>query len=199
MACFAASKMDDEPYSAFIVFLPLIVTVMCCGCIIPAIVLLVGTSGNGPPTPAAQQKQEAPKQQPEKEQQQQQQKQEEQQKPQQHDTAPCPDSVGAPAATVIGSKPAIEGTAETTGTRVDGSVGVELATGCAVVIYGLTGATELNGQEGVCEAWDADRDRWSVRLSSGEVKALKPSNLRGWGSERLVFHRSIEAGLLRMS
>lgn len=36
---------------------------------------------------------------------------------------------------------------------------------------------ELNGQMGLCERFDLGKERWVVRLQSGEEKALKPDNL----------------------
>lgn len=49
--------------------------------------------------------------------------------------------------------------------------------GLAVCLHGLTGAVELNGSAGTCEEFDDEKGRWNVRLPSGEVKALKPTNL----------------------
>lgn len=54
---------------------------------------------------------------------------------------------------------------------------MEFRPGLAVAIHGLKGAAELNGKEGTCEAWDATKGRWNVRLPGGDVKALKPENL----------------------
>lgn len=54
----------------------------------------------------------------------------------------------------------------------------ELRPGVEVAIHGLKGAAELNGKSGKVETWDADKGRWTVRLPSGELKALKPENLQ---------------------
>lgn len=53
-----------------------------------------------------------------------------------------------------------------------------LRPGLAVAIHSLKGAPELNGKEGTCEKWDADKGRWNVRLPGGDMKALKPENLQ---------------------
>ena len=52
-----------------------------------------------------------------------------------------------------------------------------LRSGCTVMLINLRGAPELNGQRGKCESWDAKREQWSVRLSDGDVKAIRPCNL----------------------
>eukprot|EP00747_Dinoflagellata_sp_TGD_P203842 gnl/TRDRNA2_/TRDRNA2_77473_c0_seq1.p1 gnl/TRDRNA2_/TRDRNA2_77473_c0~~gnl/TRDRNA2_/TRDRNA2_77473_c0_seq1.p1 ORF type:complete len:624 (+),score=121.94 gnl/TRDRNA2_/TRDRNA2_77473_c0_seq1:129-1874(+) len=54
----------------------------------------------------------------------------------------------------------------------------DLTPGTAVRIHSLKGAPELNGQEGVCNNFDAASGRWQVKFSSGELKALKPENLQ---------------------
>lgn len=56
-------------------------------------------------------------------------------------------------------------------------VETELRCGLEVLINGLTGAVELNGQTGRCEQWNEEAGRWHVRLSSGDIKSLKPQNL----------------------
>jgi len=50
--------------------------------------------------------------------------------------------------------------------------------GVTVVISGLKGAAELNGKEGKCKDWNEEKGRWNVQLPGGELKALKPENLR---------------------
>jgi len=52
-----------------------------------------------------------------------------------------------------------------------------LQPGVAVIMYGLTGAAELNGRPGQCEQWVAESGRWRVRLESGEHKDIKSGNL----------------------
>eukprot|EP00928_Gymnodinium_smaydae_P015083 TRINITY_DN1552_c0_g1_i1.p1 TRINITY_DN1552_c0_g1~~TRINITY_DN1552_c0_g1_i1.p1 ORF type:complete len:501 (+),score=132.93 TRINITY_DN1552_c0_g1_i1:1158-2660(+) len=52
-----------------------------------------------------------------------------------------------------------------------------LAPGARVRIQGMTGATHLNGQTAVCASWDAAKERWLVRLDSGEEKLVRPANL----------------------
>eukprot|EP00930_Biecheleria_cincta_P038880 TRINITY_DN26739_c0_g1_i1.p1 TRINITY_DN26739_c0_g1~~TRINITY_DN26739_c0_g1_i1.p1 ORF type:complete len:130 (-),score=20.73 TRINITY_DN26739_c0_g1_i1:525-914(-) len=54
----------------------------------------------------------------------------------------------------------------------------ELRPGLNVAIHGLKGAADLNGKEGKCKHWDADKGRWTVELPGGELKALKPENLQ---------------------
>jgi methionyl aminopeptidase len=56
---------------------------------------------------------------------------------------------------------------------------IELQSGVSVRIHGLTGAVELNGLVGICQDKNCETGRWHVKLSSGEVKALKPENLQG--------------------
>mmetsp|Transcript_5926 Transcript_5926/g.14665 ORF Transcript_5926/g.14665 Transcript_5926/m.14665 type:complete len:377 (+) Transcript_5926:58-1188(+) len=59
------------------------------------------------------------------------------------------------------------------------AAGCVLQPGMTVRLFNLKTAATLNGQEGVCEYWDATACRMHVRLKkSGELKALKPSNLR---------------------
>lgn len=53
-----------------------------------------------------------------------------------------------------------------------------LRIGVDVVITGLKSAPELNGKEAKCESWDAAKSRWTVRITGGEMKALKPENLQ---------------------
>merc|ERR1712187_822615 len=63
---------------------------------------------------------------------------------------------------------------------ISGEASSSLMSGRNVRLRGL-GAPGLNGQEGVCESWDASKGRWSVRLQSGgevgQVKAVRPENL----------------------
>jgi len=57
---------------------------------------------------------------------------------------------------------------------------VELQVGMSVVVHGLKGAAAagLNGEEGTLEKFDAEKQRWHVRLwSTNKVKALKADNL----------------------
>ena len=56
-------------------------------------------------------------------------------------------------------------------------MGSSLREGSAVLLIDLIGSPELNGKKGTCEKWHAERERWSVRLSNDEVKAIKPCNL----------------------
>jgi len=51
-----------------------------------------------------------------------------------------------------------------------------LTPGTHVRLHGLTVAC-LNDVPGTCQEFDEARQRWMVKLSSGEVKALKPQNL----------------------
>lgn len=55
---------------------------------------------------------------------------------------------------------------------------MKLRHGSIAVVEGLTGAVELNGAEVSCEVWDTEKGRWNVMFEGGEVKALKPDNLR---------------------
>jgi hypothetical protein len=48
-----------------------------------------------------------------------------------------------------------------------------------VLIQGLTGASHLNGTEGVALSFDDESGRWHVRLPGGETKAIKLKNLQG--------------------
>lgn len=57
----------------------------------------------------------------------------------------------------------------------------KLRPGVTVAIHGLKGAADLNGKEGTVDKWDADKGRWNVKMSGGEVKALKPENLQPKG------------------
>lgn len=50
--------------------------------------------------------------------------------------------------------------------------------GGKVQLHSLEGAAELNGIVGVCEKWESDKDRWTVRLQNGQIKSLKPDNLQ---------------------
>lgn len=50
--------------------------------------------------------------------------------------------------------------------------------GSKVAIQGLTGAPELNGKQGTVKSWDADKGRWNVLMPGGDIKALKPENLK---------------------
>lgn len=57
-----------------------------------------------------------------------------------------------------------------------GSGGCVLYPGSKVLAHSLRSATDLNGQEGICELWDPQSGRMHVRFNS-EVKALRPTNL----------------------
>mmetsp|Transcript_44319 Transcript_44319/g.102388 ORF Transcript_44319/g.102388 Transcript_44319/m.102388 type:complete len:337 (-) Transcript_44319:52-1062(-) len=50
--------------------------------------------------------------------------------------------------------------------------------GSVVQLRGFVNSQELNGAVGVCQSWHADRERWHVRLGTGEVKAVQQQNLR---------------------
>jgi len=54
----------------------------------------------------------------------------------------------------------------------------ELRPGLTVSIHSLTGAAELNGQVATCKQFDAEKSRWTVQLTGGELKALRPENLQ---------------------
>mmetsp|Transcript_67071 Transcript_67071/g.106155 ORF Transcript_67071/g.106155 Transcript_67071/m.106155 type:complete len:449 (-) Transcript_67071:155-1501(-) len=61
-----------------------------------------------------------------------------------------------------------------------------LTNGTIARVQGLQGAKHLNGSLVTCERWDAQKQRWTVRLENGEEKALKPENLLcGKGVETL--------------
>mmetsp|Transcript_97420 Transcript_97420/g.275521 ORF Transcript_97420/g.275521 Transcript_97420/m.275521 type:complete len:564 (-) Transcript_97420:99-1790(-) len=63
-------------------------------------------------------------------------------------------------------------------TTCGGEVVYDLQPGNLVRLHSLSAASGLNGQEGICEEWDADKGRWKVRMRKGfEVKAVKPENL----------------------
>mmetsp|Transcript_22611 Transcript_22611/g.43938 ORF Transcript_22611/g.43938 Transcript_22611/m.43938 type:complete len:465 (-) Transcript_22611:68-1462(-) len=55
------------------------------------------------------------------------------------------------------------------------------APGTSVCLHGLA-ADSLNHLSGTCEEFDDSKKRWMVRLSTGEVKAVRPHNLLGPGS-----------------
>lgn len=60
--------------------------------------------------------------------------------------------------------------------------GPQLGPGAAVRIHGLEAAPELNGSEGVCHEWLAERGRWAVRPArGGELVALRPEHLAALG------------------
>lgn len=63
----------------------------------------------------------------------------------------------------------------------DGTDGLDHAVshGARVRLRRLQSATasNLNGQEAICQGWDAGAKRWQVRLPNGAVKALRPENL----------------------
>eukprot|EP00927_Polykrikos_kofoidii_P080659 TRINITY_DN77581_c0_g1_i1.p1 TRINITY_DN77581_c0_g1~~TRINITY_DN77581_c0_g1_i1.p1 ORF type:complete len:315 (+),score=21.38 TRINITY_DN77581_c0_g1_i1:59-1003(+) len=52
-----------------------------------------------------------------------------------------------------------------------------LFSGAAVRIVNLVRAAHLNGSVATCIRWNADMDRWFVRLSGGDVKAIKSEHL----------------------
>jgi hypothetical protein len=54
---------------------------------------------------------------------------------------------------------------------------VQLGPGIAVAIHGLK-AADLNGKEGKCKEWDSSKGRWTVEMRGGELKSIKPENLR---------------------
>lgn len=53
-----------------------------------------------------------------------------------------------------------------------------LRDGVAVRVHGLKSAHQLNNLRGICEHFDEKNERWQVKLSNGEVKALKTENLQ---------------------
>lgn len=55
--------------------------------------------------------------------------------------------------------------------------GEKLYGGCSIKIVGLKNAQHLNGQLGIALAFNADSERWQVRLCNGEGKLFKPANL----------------------
>eukprot|EP00930_Biecheleria_cincta_P100759 TRINITY_DN92380_c0_g1_i1.p1 TRINITY_DN92380_c0_g1~~TRINITY_DN92380_c0_g1_i1.p1 ORF type:complete len:349 (+),score=61.26 TRINITY_DN92380_c0_g1_i1:31-1077(+) len=55
--------------------------------------------------------------------------------------------------------------------------GKELAPGARISLRGLQAAPHLNGSEGSCLKHDASSGRWTVRLTDGSEKALRPENL----------------------
>ena len=60
-------------------------------------------------------------------------------------------------------------------------VNLVLAEGTTVIVTGLTGAPELNGQKGVVEGWVEERGRHTVRLEDKRRKKtvnIKPENCR---------------------
>lgn len=164
IACFGASKLDEEAYSAFIVFLPLFVVVLCLTCFTSVFLLLLG----GPPQrrQATQPPQHKPEERPQG-------SAPDSGTPQRADTSPAAEVVGSPAAAAAGG----HSTAAAALASSSDSNGVELKAGFAVVIHGLMGSPELNDKQGTCESWDAHRERWSVRLPLGDVKAIRPCNL----------------------
>merc|ERR1711957_297413 len=54
---------------------------------------------------------------------------------------------------------------------------VKLKAGSKIKIFGLQGAVEFNGVEGICENWVEASGRWEVRLPDGALKAFKLENL----------------------
>lgn len=59
------------------------------------------------------------------------------------------------------------------------SIGSELSAGDAVEVFGLQGATELNGQRGRITRFNEESKRFGVKLSKNyEPKAIRPENLR---------------------
>lgn len=53
----------------------------------------------------------------------------------------------------------------------------DLRPGTVARITGLKAATEVNGVEVSCGAWDPDKGRVVVRLPSGEIRNVLPNNL----------------------
>lgn len=147
MFCCGASKLDEDNISAFVVFLPIFVLVLCCVCCMPAC-LLVSIPGMVMP----------------------------------HQTDGAGGATSSAATTPAASEPTPATTASSaaSGTCPGSSddAPADLQKGVVVVVHGLTGATELNGQRGVCECWDENAGRWSVQLHSGGLKAVRPGNLR---------------------
>lgn len=90
--------------------------------------------------------------------------------PSQRHAPEAEDHQGDPGAS---ERPAASGAAA--GTKQ--SSGPELVQGAAVRVKGLVSTPQLNGQEGVCEQWDATKSRWNVRFEDGFLRALKPEHL----------------------
>mmetsp|Transcript_34294 Transcript_34294/g.80165 ORF Transcript_34294/g.80165 Transcript_34294/m.80165 type:complete len:337 (+) Transcript_34294:65-1075(+) len=59
--------------------------------------------------------------------------------------------------------------------------------GSVVQLHGFVSNQDLNGAVGICESWNAERERWHVRLSSGEVKAVQTANMRLAGEASASF------------
>eukprot|EP00747_Dinoflagellata_sp_TGD_P191926 gnl/TRDRNA2_/TRDRNA2_56006_c1_seq1.p1 gnl/TRDRNA2_/TRDRNA2_56006_c1~~gnl/TRDRNA2_/TRDRNA2_56006_c1_seq1.p1 ORF type:complete len:570 (+),score=92.42 gnl/TRDRNA2_/TRDRNA2_56006_c1_seq1:1-1710(+) len=55
---------------------------------------------------------------------------------------------------------------------------IELPSGTSVEIMGVQSRPELNGRRGKIVAFDADVGRYSVQMSAGEIKQLRPANVR---------------------
>eukprot|EP00746_Dinoflagellata_sp_MGD_P078208 gnl/MRDRNA2_/MRDRNA2_31294_c0_seq1.p1 gnl/MRDRNA2_/MRDRNA2_31294_c0~~gnl/MRDRNA2_/MRDRNA2_31294_c0_seq1.p1 ORF type:complete len:388 (+),score=68.74 gnl/MRDRNA2_/MRDRNA2_31294_c0_seq1:71-1234(+) len=53
--------------------------------------------------------------------------------------------------------------------------------GCIVRISGLKDASHLNNTEATAVSWDGKKARWKVKLQSGELRLLKPENMRSTG------------------
>ena len=53
--------------------------------------------------------------------------------------------------------------------------------GMRAKIIGLTSKPELNETVGIVQSYVEERGRWAVLLPSGEVVAIKPTNLRWVG------------------
>merc|ERR1712113_397083 len=84
-----------------------------------------------------------------------------------------PETAASDEATATSAHATIIGAADETNDGADNA----LRAGLTVAIHGLTGATELNGQVGICEWFDEGTGRWAVKLPSGEIKSVKPNNL----------------------
>lgn len=62
-----------------------------------------------------------------------------------------------------------------------------LVPGAIVEMSGLVSSPELNGVTAVCERWDAERQRWSVRTGTGGLKAVSEQNLTALGEVSAAF------------
>mmetsp|Transcript_120182 Transcript_120182/g.340237 ORF Transcript_120182/g.340237 Transcript_120182/m.340237 type:complete len:544 (+) Transcript_120182:55-1686(+) len=70
--------------------------------------------------------------------------------------------------------------------------GFQLQSGVEVRVFGLTQSTNLNGQFGICGNFLAESHRWGVRLTNGNMKSIKPENLRTRSSELLQQSKDLE-------
>jgi len=65
--------------------------------------------------------------------------------------------------------------------------------GAAVRLHDLKAAAVLNGLEGICTGWDPASGRIHVKLKTGEIKAIKPTNLWRVASDRKTEDPEAEA------